>query len=56
MQFDSTKDHPNPPLYGLANLAASAGKKMIVDWPVAGAAGFARKFSPVAPVDKWEGE
>jgi hypothetical protein len=56
MQFDSTKDHPNPPLYGIANLVASGAKKVGFDWPVAGAAGFARKFAPFAPVDKWEGK
>jgi len=37
-------------------LAASAAKKMVVDWPAAGAAGFARKLAPFAPLDKWEGE
>ena len=54
MQFDSTKDHPKPPLYGLANLVASAGKKIGMDWPVAGGAGFMRKFAPFAPGDKWD--
>ena len=54
MQFDSTKDHPTIPGGGIINALGSAAKKMVVDWPVAGGAGFARKLAPFAPLDKWE--